>query len=572
LPTIRYGLTRYDDPWLIRDNVLLQRFSWDALRRIFFDISIEQRLQLGAEYLPVRDLSVMLDFVLWGDWFGGHHLTQVVLYGCLCTLAAVLALELFGNRALAWFVGAAFAAHPVHVEAVAWLSERKGVLGGLLFFGAAVVGVRYLRVGGVGRLVGCLLLLGVAVLAKAHMVAGAGALAVCALWLSGIPGRRRWTLALAGLAVAAAAFVPFRRVSQAVGMVQPYHAGGIEQTLLLFAQVHGKYLELMALGGPYAVVYPIGPEIVSLRALALQILGSTALFLFAFFAIRGALRAPCRGAASFGLGWWLIFLAPVSHIVFPLQNLIADRYLLVGSWGLILVLGVGLVRLPARTGRLVALCWLVASVVWTVAQQRHWESSRALRLHAVTVHPAHVESWNRLASEAEERGDYEEAWRYIQEGLRRSEGVPSPERWRLFHRAGLIQRQRGDIDGAIRWMRLAARQPKAHLAHANLGLLLAQRGEFDEALSLVRQACEYQPRSAHNQRALGIVALETGEIDQACTAFERARALEPFNADNHFNSGLCELRRGNADASRTAFARAMELRPELAPRIEAVQR
>jgi Tfp pilus assembly protein PilF len=66
--------------------------------------------------------------------------------------------------------------------------------------------------------------------------------------------------------------------------------------------------------------------------------------------------------------------------------------------------------------------------------------------------------------------------------------------------------------------------------------------------------------------------LETGEIDQACTAFERARALEPFKADNHFNSGLCELRRGNADASRTAFARAMELRPELAPRIEAVQR
>ncbi|MDH3201462.1 MAG: tetratricopeptide repeat protein [Myxococcales bacterium] len=567
LPTTRYGLIRYDDPWLIRDNALLHHFTWDGIRRVFFDLSLEQRLQLGAEYLPVRDLSVMLDFAIWGDRFAGHHVTQVLLYAGLCALAATLVLRLFEKRALAWWVGVAFALHPVHVEAVAWLSERKGVLGGLLFFGAACLGVRYLRVGRVAWLAGCLLLFAASVLAKGHMLGGAAALAMCALWCADAPSQRRWALGASAVVLGALVFVPIYVAGQSVGMVQPYHGGGFLQTLALSCTVHGKYLLLMMLGGPYSIAYPVGADFANVGLLGLGLLG---LLVFAFFTVRAVFQSSRRSAANFGLGWWLIFLAPVSHVVFPLQNLLADRYLLIGSWGLLLVFGVGVVRLPSRGAWVVGLSWLVASTTWSVTQLGHWESSRALRLHAVSVHPSHVESWHRLASQAEEEGKYEQAEAYVARGL--EQAGSATDRWRLYHRRALILEKQGRVDEAIRWMRAAASQPAAHKAYANLGLLLARRGEIQDGLEQVRRACEYQPRSVHNQRAHGIVALEAGEVDEACAAFAEARALEPFNADNHFNLGLCELRRGDQRASDKAFEQALELRPNLAEQIDQARR
>ncbi|MEM7135614.1 MAG: tetratricopeptide repeat protein [Myxococcota bacterium] len=570
LPTLRFGLTRYDDPWLIGDNALLQRLDWDSIRTVFFDLSVERRLLLGAEYLPLRDLSVLLDFAVWGDAYGGHHLTQVLLYGAQCAFAAWLVLELFGSRPLAWWVGAGFALHPVHVEAVAWLSERKGVLGGALFFSAALVGVRYLRRGTSWRLVLSLLLLAGAILSKGHMLAGAGALAMSALWCESAPLRRRWALGVGSLVAGVLAFLPVYLAGQAVGMVQAYHGGGLLETVMLFTVVHGKYLLLTMLVGPYAIAYPLGADLAGAADPWLALLGGSALLVFGFFSVRAVFRSPFRTPTSFGLGWWLIFLAPVSHVVFPLQNLLADRYLLVGIWGLLLVFGVGLVRLPVRAGRVLGAAWLIASLAWTVLQVPHWESSRSLRAHAVSVHPGHVDSWHRLASEAQERGDYDEAERFVEIGLSHAEG--SDHRWRLHHRRALILRARGDVDEAIAWMRRAASGPRAHKAYANLGYMLAARGALVEALAAVRQATEYEPRSAHNQRTRGIVALQAGEVEEACLAFDKAVLLEPFNPDNHFNVGLCGLRTDDRAKRDTGFERAIDLDPLLAPRVEQVLR
>ena len=132
LRTVGYDFVLLDDPWLVRDNVLLHDLSFESLWRAFGDFSWEQRYRLGAEYLPIRDLSVMLDYALYGDWVGGQHLTQVLLYAGTCAVLATLALALFQNRALAWLTGVLFTTHPAHVEVVAWLSERKGVLGSFL--------------------------------------------------------------------------------------------------------------------------------------------------------------------------------------------------------------------------------------------------------------------------------------------------------------------------------------------------------------------------------------------------------------------------------------------------------
>ncbi len=79
-PTLTRGILDYDDPWLVRDNWLLGHPSLHSLHAAFFDTSTATRYVLGAEYLPVRDVSVMLDHALWGTWYQGYHLTNVAIY------------------------------------------------------------------------------------------------------------------------------------------------------------------------------------------------------------------------------------------------------------------------------------------------------------------------------------------------------------------------------------------------------------------------------------------------------------------------------------------------------------
>ena len=78
--TLTRGLVTFEDPWLIRDNWIVQDASWSSLRTIFFDLDSPRRFTLAPEYLPIRDLSVLLDFAIWRDWLGGFHLTNLALY------------------------------------------------------------------------------------------------------------------------------------------------------------------------------------------------------------------------------------------------------------------------------------------------------------------------------------------------------------------------------------------------------------------------------------------------------------------------------------------------------------
>ena len=89
------------------------------------------------------------------------------------------------------------------------------------------------------------------------MLAGAAALAMCALWCADASSRRRGALGSSAFIVGALVFVPIYLAGQSVGMVQPYHGGSLLQTLALFCTVHGKYLLLMMLGGPYSIAYPV---------------------------------------------------------------------------------------------------------------------------------------------------------------------------------------------------------------------------------------------------------------------------------------------------------------------------
>ncbi|MDH3726658.1 MAG: hypothetical protein OER77_03930 [Myxococcales bacterium] len=530
--TVAYGFVLHDDPWLIRDNLLLHELSVESVWRVLSDFSWEQRYRLGAEYLPVRDLSVMLDYAIYGDWVGGQHLTQVLLYAGTCAVLASLALVLFQSRLLAWLTGLLFATHPVHVEVVAWLSERKGALGSFLVSSSLLIATSYLRRGGWKHAAAACLVFLLAVAAKALTIAGAGALVLIVLWFDSSLGRRRRLAFVSAYAASGLlAFVPNVLVSRSMGVIVPYHGGGFFDTLQLFFQAHTQYLKLMMYGGPYATEYAVRP---GGAEIGYWLPGALVATLGVGAVVWALLNRSWRTALTFGLGWWFVFLASVSHLVVPVQNYAADRYLFLPSFGFLLAFAAVLMKLPRGVSWPVGAGAILMACGWTIVQTPLWSSTDRLFENAVRVEPANVAAWDKLASSAATRKDYESAWAYTRSGLEHS-----PGHWRLLHRQGLLLAAEGELDAAIAVMQRAASVPEAHKAYANLALLYLKRGDREGALRMAEEAARLQSETAHNQRVLGIVTYELGDVATACRAFERANALDPYDENNVRNLELC---------------------------------
>jgi len=538
-PTLDRGLVNYDDPWLVRDNWIVHDASWSSLHAIVFDTSRDTRFVLGAEYLPVRDVSIMIDCAIWGDRFGGFHLTNLLVYlGSIALWYA--ALEALGvARTTAGLAVLLWAVHPAHAESVAWITERKGLLA-CLFAAAATLGYARFRGGrGAGWLALGALAAGCAVWSKAPAAFAIAALAGLELVL---PARRTsWRRSLVGLAaigaVTAAAFIPVVLVAlqtAVVGTDDRAPAGPAAMALGL----HGFYLELASLAVRNAASYAIGTVGPSLGDILLGAAGLAAALAVAVLPARGPFRPPpeLRAGAVLWLASWL----PISRLVLPLHAvLVADRYILIASLGIALAVAAGIARI-GRPGMRAALVGavVIAAGLRTLDAQASWRTTTTLWERAVASNPDDGNAWSMYAEALVEAGDLDGAAAAVTEGLAH---VRAP---RLVMRQALVAIARGDrATGEALMREAAAGEPRAM---SNLALLRLEDGNPTEALALATRAAAALPLFAPAQRALGKIALAAQHPDQALPAFTRAVTLEPANLANRYNLALAliALRRG----------------------------
>jgi protein O-mannosyl-transferase len=556
-PVVGYGLTTYDDPWLVRDNWIVNDPSWASLRAILFDLDRDTRFVLGAEYLPVRDLSIMLDRIAWGDWYGGYHLTSLVLYlgAIACWFAAITA---FGvDRRVAGLMALIWALHPTHAESVAWLAERKGLLGAL-FAGLCALGYARFRAGARPRWL--VLAAAAAVAAVWSKAPAAFAIAALAGLELALPARRAsWRRSLTGLAVIAAlgiaAFVPV-----VIAATEAEVVGGGDRApaswLAMALGIHGFYLRLAAMALPSAVTYPIATAGPSAAEIALGALGLVIVIATAIVPARGRWRPPgeLRAAAILWLACWF----PVSRLVLPLTNvLVADRYLLLPTLGLALAVAVGIVRIPRaglRRGLIAALA--IAASLRTLDARSSWRSEQTLWARAVASNPGDQDAWSMRVEALANAGEIEAAFEVLEDGLAR-------ERWpRLLLRKATLLVRFGTRDDAFTAMREAAEAGEPR-AMSNVGLLLLERGDLPEALRWARRGAEGTPMLAHAHRSHGKVALAARELAEAFAAFERAVVLEP-SPTNRYNLGLALAQLGRHGEARLQFEACLG-DPEIAP-------
>ena len=528
--TVGRGIVNFDDPWLYRDNWVLQDLTWSTLRAVWLELDSPARYALSPEYLPVRDMSVMLDFQLWGGWYGGFHLTNVLLYVLAIVVWFAALVELGVERATAGLAILIWAVHPSHAESVAWLSERKGLLGAL-FSGTCALAYARCRAGrSVAWLALALVAAVLAVWSKALAAFTVAALAPLELVL---PGRASWRRSLVGLGalglVGGLAFIPvvlLAAQANVVGIDVVAPAGRAE----MVAGVAGFYLRMGAMLAPNAISYPLSALGPSVLDVVVGIVGLAALVGLAAAPGIGTWRPTPELRA--GACVWLVTWFPVSHLVLGLQMVyVADRYQLMPTLGIALIAAALLRRISRDRARVALIAVVVlAAALRTLDAQSNWRDDLTLWERATVSNPRDPKAWSAYAYTLSELGADDLAWEAIERGLTYA---PSPN---LLLRKAVMLELRGERDAAFATMREAAEGGELR-AMSNLALLLHDRGETAEALAWARRSTAGAPL-APRFRAHGKIALAAGQLPEALAAFRAAYAYEPTVPANRYNLAL----------------------------------
>ena len=549
--SIHTNHVNYDTPWLVVDNSMLSPGAFSVVPAILTDLSIGTRLTLGAEFLPVRDLSVLLDFALFGSNLWGHHATSLIWYLLACSLLLRIYQHLLVDTRLAWLAAALYTVHPLHVESVSWLASRKDVVSLVLFFAAVLAWMR----GGWRWLSVSVLAMALSYWAKNTAITLPAILVMLSLlhtrqsprklswWVQWVP---YGLVALFGLWLT-------MHIGGMVSMMSAERAGSAWGIFTIEVQVILRYLGMMVWPAGLSIRYP-EPGVAGFAEPA---------FMVGLLAIAALLALAARWKknpiAALGILWFFITLLPVSQII-PIQNLMADRYLLLPSAGLILA-AVSLVPPKAlRHPGGMALAGVVVAMLSaaTVVRSGVWHSSQALWQDLTDKHPAEVLGWTSRIGLAVEAEDFEAAQALLEEGR-----IHLPESAKLAQSQGLIAMARGDVVGAEGAFRDALRLSDGlRKSKYNLMLSIKRQGRLAEAASIGEELVAEHPLYETGWNGLGAIYIDQGNPRAALQALTHAHELNPTDIQTLTNLGNTAYLIEDWDAARVWWGEVLRLESE----------
>ncbi len=494
-PVLDNGFVNYDDDAYVYANPHVSSgLTLSTARWAFITTH-------AANWHPLTWLSHALDVSLFGMNPHAHHLVSLLLH---IASVVLLFLVLTGLTRSPWrsaLVAALFAVHPLHVESVAWISERKDVLSTLLMFLAMLAYAQYVR--GRGKnpptpvwtcrmsyaLVVVLLALGL--MAKQMLVTLPFVLLLIDWWpLGRLPALRSALLAawekaplFALSAAASAAVVAAQRAGGAVHPLSSIPFGVRAANAVVSCAV---YMRKAIWPSNLTVYYPHPMDSLPVW----QIVGSAGLV--ASISVVACLQRRNRPYLLVGWLWYLVTLAPVIGLVQVGSQAMADRYTYVPLVGLFIAvtwLVADLMRPKAAAAAAVAVIIVLSVLTWH--QARTWQNSRTLFSHALSVTRDNDVAHNNLANALREDGETEEA-----------------------------------IDHYLAALKITPNDDKVE---KNLGLALASIGRYAEAEAHMRRGLAIMPRDARACEVMGEILMAQGKHARAAEAYRSALRLDPGN-------------------------------------------
>ena len=518
LPALRGGFI-WDDDSYVTENTTLH--DLDGLRRIWFEP--------GAvpQYYPLVHTAFWLEYHLWGLNPFGYHLVNVLLHAMAAILFGVCCLRL--RIPGAWLAAAIFALHPVCVESVTWITERKNVLSAVFYFAAALA---YLRFAGLENAVTsnrprwhcywwALSLFVAAMLSKTVTCSLPAALLLVCWWKKGHLRAGDILPSLSFFAIGAAGGL-------VTTWMEKHHVGaqGAEWSLtfadrcLIAGRALWFYAGKLAWPAQLTFIYPrwtIEPGVwwqwlFPVAAVCVM----AGLWLVRHRIGKGPLVAVLFFAGTLGPALGFINVFPMRY------SFVADHFQYLAAAGLIALSAVGLNRLPR-----VALAMLV--VLLGVLTWRQADTYR----------------------------DLETLWRTT---LARN-----PDCWMAHYNLGILLKNQGHIEEAMEHYHEAIRaNPNDFEALNNLGNALATTGRFDEAIENYRRAIQINPHFPDALNNLGNALAAQGHLDEAIDNYRQAIQINPNRPETLYHLGMTLDQLGRTREAVAEYREALRLDPSLA--------
>jgi len=517
------GFIGFDDDDYVTENFRVQAgLTWDGLAWAFTTTH-------ASNWHPLTWLSHMLDVELFGLRAGGHHLASVLFHVASAVLLFHLLVRTTSQLGPSAFVAAVFALHPLHVESVAWVAERKDVLSAFFWVLTTLAYVRWVERSGARRRAAVLLLYALGLMAKPMLVTLPFTLLLLDIW----PLRRaaaswkdrvleKWPL----FALAAASSVVTYAVQRSGGAMAPEDtfpfAVRVQNALVACAAYLGKAAAPFGLSVFYphpGQGFPIAEVLLSALGLAI----ATALVL------RGVRARPWLAV---GWLWFLGTLVPVLGLVQVGSQAMADRYTYVPMIGLSIVVAFGGAELVRRfpSSRAPAAAFACVLVIgWSVLTWRQvglWRSSETLFVHALELEPRNYLARGALGVDHLRADRLTEAESELRESVRIQPdfALGHCNLGAALERLGRVEEAKAEYETALRL------SPRLTHAHQNLGRLLGIEGRTDLAIEHLEAALRSSPDSVYAHFNLGVALLRANRVDEGIAHLERALELDPSHA------------------------------------------
>jgi Flp pilus assembly protein TadD len=574
-PALHCDFINLDDDDNVTNNFHVQGgLNWEGIKWAFTNT------QQAAYWAPMLWLSHMLTCQFFGLNPWGHHLINVLLHALNTALVFLLFRRLTGATWRSFFVAALFGWHPLRVESVAWLTERKDVLSAFFGLLSLICYVRFVEQKGARSqqqgisdslilvpYCWSLFFFALGLMSKPMLVTwpfvmllldwwplkrfaiGDLRLAISRLVVEKLPF---FVLAVAASAVT---FLVQKRGGAVMSMATLPFGVRLENALISYCRYLGKLFWPVDL----AVFYPHpGHWPMGLVLLAGILLASiTALCL---------LKRTCQPFLLMGWLWFAGTLVPVIGLVQAGSVAMADRFTYIPALGMLILVIWGVHELTC--------CWrnqaLVSSVAGGVAivlclglthrQLGYWQDTEILFRHALAVAEDNYFARVELGAALDQKGRIDEAISQFRQAVRLN-----PNDDIANNNLGNDLLRQGQIDEAIGRFEQAVRlDPRLAGFHYNLGRAFSLKGQTDEAINQYQETIRLKPDYAEAHYRLGIALNKEGRLDEAMNEFQEAIRLKPDFPEAYYNLGTVLGVKGRIDEAINQFREAIRLKPDYA--------
>jgi Flp pilus assembly protein TadD len=542
----------YDDNVYVAENGEVQRgLSGRSLRWALTSTE-------AANWHPLSWWSLQLDWRLYARNAGGFHLTSVLLHAASTALLFLFLREVTGAVWRSALVAALFALHPLHVESVAWISERKDVLSG--FFGTLSLWCygRYARSPGLARYLAVCGALVLGLLAKPMLVTLPCVMLLLDYWpLRRLSGWRVWLEKVplaAPAAISAVITVIVQQHGGAVKSLAQYPFGvRLANALVSYVAYIGKALWPTGL----AVYYPYRNPAV------LPVEGAVAGVVLAAITLLALLLRCSRPYLLVGWLWYLVMLLPVIGLVQVSDQAMADRYtylpmigvFVMAVWGL--ADAAGRLRVPGRLTGAVACAAVAGCAVLSVGQVGYWWDSIRLWKRTIEVTPANALAHHNLGVALGTAGQLDAAMMEYRQAL-----AIKPDYAGAHHSLGLALAKKGDFVAAEPECAEAVRlDPADARSHYDLGMMRYLRGRLAESVPEFRETLRLRPDFFPALSPLGRARIMLGQRSEAEQCFREALRWQPSSSQHHRDLAHALFAGHDEQRARAEYRVSLELDP-----------